>query len=294
MRPRIALAVTKAHVEVLERGQGESAKEGVQPGSNHLDLDAAQLGVGDRPRGKSAQDGALVFVCGEARDDEGAEMITASEKLNQERAAKQGKVHVQLDEIVPGEVDPIEGLQVIVEALERGGEKAFGRSREVDGGGVAVGGDAETLDGEISVGFRDEEGGQGRAMPPKIGTLADEGAEPDYNRGKQCRVRSKHVDVVEDSNGQRDALGSRKPRLASAAIHLTGGFLKMDGKRGPEAGGGHCHGMPMTAHPGEHHGCLDVPWGDVGCFGQAVVKDLAQDLWRDPTRGRNKRLMSKQ
>ena len=144
----------------------------------------------------------------------------------------------------------------------------FGRSGEVDGGTLSMGGNVETLEGEIDLSscLWDKESGQGGTMPPEIAPAGDERPEPVYGRRNQHRVFNDHI--VKDSNGQRDALGSGQPSLAPMTIvPLTDEFLKIDGERGPEAWGGYCHGTPIAAHPGEYHRRLGIPWDDVRGFG---------------------------
>ena len=158
-------------------------------------------------------------------------MTAPGEELDEQRAAEQGEVHVQLDQAVPWKVDLIEGLQVVVEALERCGAEAGSWPGEVDGGSFAVGSDTKALDGKICLGIWDEKGRQGRTVPPEIAALADKRSQPLYDRRQRGRFCSEHVDVVQDSKSQRDALGPAQPRFAPAAIRLTGGSVKIDGER---------------------------------------------------------------
>ena len=90
-----------------------------------------------------AQSVKLVFVCAETRGDEGAEVSAAREKLDEleERAAEQGKMHVELDEVIPGQVDAIKRLQIVAldgmgdwpyQTIETYGSKALSTPCSID------------------------------------------------------------------------------------------------------------------------------------------------------------------
>ena len=68
-------------------------------------------------------------------------MGAAREKLDEERAAEQGKMHVELDEVIPGQVDAIKGLQIVAldgmgdwpyQTIETYGSKALSTPCSID------------------------------------------------------------------------------------------------------------------------------------------------------------------